>query len=122
MPETIKGLQPAAVWISILGDLITEALMAGGELLEAWKRGNTEKESCVEKDRESQPHKKLTHSIEEILRRPTCVKSDTGAHRNWSVITENTRIWNQLSRGGTCFFYNVFPARTRLKHYSKVNQ
>lgn len=83
-----------------------EALMAGDELLETWKRGNTEKE------RESQPHKKLTHSIEEILRRPTCVKTDTGAHRDWSVITENTRIWNQLSRGGTCF----------LKHDSNVNK
>lgn len=42
-------------------------------------------------ERESQQHKKLAHSIEEILRRPTCVKRETRVLRNWSVIKENTR-------------------------------
>lgn len=105
--------------------------MAGDELLDAWKRGNTQKESCVEEERELQPRKKLTHSIEEILRRPTCVKTDTGAHRNWSVITENTRLWNQLSRGGTCFLHGHVghitaksinkPIRVEFHHLSVNN-
>ncbi|KAA8590464.1 intestine-specific homeobox [Etheostoma spectabile] len=46
---------------------------------------------------ESQPHKKLSHSIEEILRRPTCVRKEKRVHRDWSVIKENTRTTNQLS-------------------------
>ncbi|XP_031141257.2 homeobox protein ceh-9-like [Sander lucioperca] len=46
---------------------------------------------------ESQPRKKLSHSIEEILRRPTCVRKEKIVHRDWSVIKENTRTFNQLS-------------------------
>ncbi|XP_074490405.1 intestine-specific homeobox [Sebastes fasciatus] len=46
---------------------------------------------------ESQPRKKLSHSIEEILRRPTCVRREKRVNRNWSVIKEDTRISNQLS-------------------------
>nr|XP_033491613.1 intestine-specific homeobox-like [Epinephelus lanceolatus] len=64
-------------------------LMAGDKLLGTWNRGDTEKEPCVEQEMESQP-KKLSHSIEEILRRPTCVRKEKRAHRN-------TRISNQLS-------------------------
>lgn len=71
--------------------------MTGNELLEMWNRGNTEEESCVDEERESQPRNKLSHSIEEILRRPTCVRREKRVHRNWSVIKENTRISNQLS-------------------------
>ncbi|XP_039988164.1 intestine-specific homeobox-like [Xiphias gladius] len=54
-------------------------------------RGDTEKDSHVDQERESQPSKKLSHSIEEILRRPTCVRKEKRVHRNWSVIKENTR-------------------------------
>ncbi|KAF1387295.1 hypothetical protein PFLUV_G00103910 [Perca fluviatilis] len=46
---------------------------------------------------ESQPRKKLSHSIEEILRRPTCVRKEKRVHRDCSVIKENTRTSNQLS-------------------------
>lgn len=77
---------------------------AGGrQLLGMWNRGNTEKESCMDEERESQPRKKLSHSIEEILRRPTCVRKEKIVHRNWSVIKENTRISNQLTCAGMFF-------------------
>lgn len=71
--------------------------MAGDKLLGMWNRGDTEKESCVDQEMQSQPRKKLSHSIEEILRRPTCVRKEKRLHRNWSVIKENNRISNQLS-------------------------
>lgn len=80
-------------------------LMAGDKLLGTWNRGDTEKEPCVEQEMESQT-KELSHSIEEILRRPTCVRKEKRAHRNWSVIKENTRISNQLSCTGG--FYHSF--------------
>ncbi|XP_056243141.1 intestine-specific homeobox-like [Seriola aureovittata] len=62
-----------------------------------WNRGDTERESCLDQERETQPCKKLSHSIEEILRRPTCVRKEKRVHRNWSVIKENTREPNQHS-------------------------
>ncbi|XP_044049681.1 homeobox protein aristaless-like 4 [Siniperca chuatsi] len=71
--------------------------MVGDKLLEMWNRGDTEKKSCMDQERESQPRNKLAHSIEEILRRPTCVRKQKRLHHNWSVIKENTRISNQLS-------------------------
>lgn len=58
--------------------------------LEMWSRGNPE-ESIMVEERESQQHTKLAHSIEEILRRPTCVEKDTRVFRNWSVIKESSR-------------------------------
>ncbi|XP_030280908.1 homeobox protein aristaless-like 4 [Sparus aurata] len=76
---------------------MTKDHMAGVKLLEMWNRGNTEKKSCMDEERESQPCKKLSHSIEEILREPTCVRKERSFHREWSVIKENTRISDQLS-------------------------
>lgn len=89
--------------------LVTAVPMAGDKLLEMWNRGDTEKESCVDQERESLPCKKLSHSIEEILRRPTCVRKEKRVHRNWSVIKENTRISNQLSCAGMFFYYSFSP-------------
>lgn len=68
-----------------------------------WNRGNTEKESCMDEERESRPHKKLSHSIEEILRRPACVRKEKTVQRNWSVIKETTRLFNQPSCVGKFF-------------------
>lgn len=76
---------------------MTKVSVVGNKLLEMCNRGNTEKESCMDEERECQPQKKLSHSIEEILRRPTCLRKEKRVHRNWSVIKENTRISNQLS-------------------------
>ncbi|KAJ4938558.1 hypothetical protein JOQ06_003171 [Pogonophryne albipinna] len=76
---------------------MTKGPMEGVKLLEMWNRGNTEKESCMDQQMESQPRKKLSHSIEEILWRPTCARKEKKAHRNWSVIKENTRISKQIS-------------------------
>ncbi|XP_019749503.1 ALX homeobox protein 1 [Hippocampus comes] len=59
-------------------------------MLEIRNRDDTERGS----DRE--PCKKFSHSIEEILRKPTCTRKEEKVHRNWSVIKENTRISNQL--------------------------
>lgn len=83
-------------------------LMAGDTLLEMKNRGNTEKESCMDEERASQPCKKLSHSIEEILSRPICVRKDKRVHRDWSVIKENTRISNQLSHTGMFFHHSFF--------------
>lgn len=79
-------------------------LMAGDKLLEMWNRGDTGKEPCVDQEGESQPRKKLSHSIEEILRKPMCVRKEKRAHRNWSVIKENTRISDKLSSAGMFLF------------------
>ncbi|XP_035013279.1 homeobox protein aristaless-like 4 [Hippoglossus stenolepis] len=62
-----------------------------------WNRGDAEKNSCVDQLRDSQPCKKLSHSIEAILRRPTCVRKEKRVHRSWSVIKENTRESTQHS-------------------------
>lgn len=80
--------------------------MAGNKLLETWNRGNTETESCMEEERDSLPRKKLAHSIEEILRRPTCVRNETKVPRHRSVIQENTRMSNQLLLAGMFFHYS----------------
>lgn len=80
---------------------MTKVLMAGDKLVEMWNRGD----SCVDQERETQPCKKLSHSIEEILRRPTCVRKERRVHRNWSVIKENTRVSDQQSCTGTFSFF-----------------
>ncbi|KAM7414174.1 hypothetical protein PAMA_019134 [Pampus argenteus] len=71
--------------------------MVGDKLLDMWNSGDTEKDSCVDQEKESLPCKKLSHSIEEILRRPVCVRKEKRVHRNWSVIKENTGISNKHS-------------------------
>lgn len=78
----------------------------GDTLLEMKTRGNTEEESCMDEERASQPRKKLSHSIEEILSRPICVRKEKRFHRDWSVIKENTGISNQLSQTGMFFHYS----------------
>ncbi|GLD60695.1 intestine-specific homeobox-like protein [Lates japonicus] len=62
-----------------------------------WNGKDAEKDFCVDQERESHPCKKLSHSIEEILRRPTFVRIERRVHRNWSVIKDNTRESNQHS-------------------------
>lgn len=42
-------------------------------------------------EREPQPRNRISHSIEDILRRPTCVRKESGVHRCWSVIQENSQ-------------------------------
>uniref|UniRef100_A0AAQ5Z4N4 Homeobox domain-containing protein n=1 Tax=Amphiprion ocellaris TaxID=80972 RepID=A0AAQ5Z4N4_AMPOC len=71
--------------------------MAGDKLLDMWTREDTEKDSCLDQKLESQPRKKIPHSIEEILRRPTCIRNESRVHRNWSVIRENRQISDQHS-------------------------
>nr|XP_020458654.1 intestine-specific homeobox-like [Monopterus albus] len=69
--------------------------MAGAKLVEMWNRGDTGKDSCMDQERESQSSKKLSHSIEEILRRPTCARREKKVHHNRSVIKENTGVSNE---------------------------
>lgn len=57
----------------------------------------------MDEERESQPRKNLSHSIEEILRRPACVRKEKTVQRNWSVIKETTRLFNQPSCVGKFF-------------------
>lgn len=61
------------------------------KLLEMWNRSNGEEESIMVEEKESQKNQKLAHSIEEILRRPTCIKKETRILRNWALIKDNTR-------------------------------
>lgn len=61
------------------------------KLLEIWNRSNAEEESIMVEEKESQQNQKLAHSIEEILRRPTCVKKETRILPNFALIKENTR-------------------------------
>ncbi|XP_077453618.1 retinal homeobox protein Rax [Stigmatopora argus] len=58
------------------------------EMLEMWndREKGYDQKSC----------QKLSHSIEEILRKPTCIREVSMANREWSVIKENTRISSQL--------------------------
>lgn len=74
--------------------------MAGEKLLETWSRENTVTETCTDEHRELQPLKKLSHSIEEILKRPVCTRKDKRSHRNITVIMETSRMSNQFSRAG----------------------
>ncbi|XP_041853320.1 intestine-specific homeobox isoform X2 [Melanotaenia boesemani] len=76
---------------------MTNVLMAGEKLLELWARRDREKDTCEDQERGTQQHKKISHSIEEILRRPTCVRKEGSGHRNWSVIKENTQVPNSHS-------------------------
>lgn len=78
---------------------MTKVMLVGDTLLDVRNRGDTEKD-CMDQERESLPHKRLSHSIEEILRRPTCVRKEKRVHRNWSVIKENDTISNQHSCAG----------------------
>ncbi|RVE72272.1 hypothetical protein OJAV_G00060210 [Oryzias javanicus] len=55
--------------------------MAGKSLLEMWSRADAERTEGTQK--------RISHSIEEILRRPTCSRRESGVHRSWSVIKEN---------------------------------
>ncbi|XP_075905330.1 homeobox protein aristaless-like 4 [Nelusetta ayraudi] len=59
-------------------------------MLKKWNKGNTEKGVCMDENKESQPCKRLSHSIEEILSRPA-------VQRSWSVIKESSRLPQLLS-------------------------
>lgn len=75
--------------------------MAGEKLLETWSRENTVTETCTDEHRELQPLKKLSHSIDEILKRPVCTRKDKRSHRKITVIMETSRTSNQFSRAET---------------------
>lgn len=80
-------------------------------MLKQWNKGNTEKGVCMDENKESQPYKRLSHSIEEILRRPT-------VQRSWSVIKENSRLPQPLSCAGTLFhFFLVLRKHTIPPHF-----
>lgn len=75
---------------------MTDELRVGDKMMEIWKRGDAKKElSQIDKGVESQPRKKIPHSIEEILKRPSCVRKENEVHRKWSVIRENSQVYNQ---------------------------
>lgn len=74
---------------------MTGLLMVGDKLLDEWTRNDREKQSCVDQQRETQQRKNISHSIEEILRRP--IRKEEQVYRNWSVIKANTEAHNQNS-------------------------
>lgn len=67
-------------------------------MLKQWNKGNTEEGLCMDEHKESQPCKRLSHSIEEILRRPT-------VQRSWSVIKENSKLQSLTCAGTLCNFF-----------------
>lgn len=83
---------------------MTDELTVGDKMMEIWKRGDSKKElSQIDKGMESQPRNKILHSIEEILKRPSCVRKENEVHRNWSVIRENSQVYNQHPCTGMFF-------------------
>ncbi|XP_056138641.1 paired box protein Pax-3-A-like isoform X3 [Lampris incognitus] len=62
---------------------------------DVWNRGDAAIEVSVILKQDKQPPEKLSHSIEEILKRPMCVRQERRQHRNWSVIKENDSQSNQ---------------------------
>lgn len=119
-------------WVGVVWDilwpwfsrhLMTNVSAVGNKLLEMCNRGNTEKESCMDEERECQPQKKLSHSIEEILRRPACLRKEKRVHRNWSVIKVNTRISNQLPCAGMVitFFKALLQEAPKSKLWLKYD-
>lgn len=105
---------------------MTKVLMAGDKLQER----DTENDFCVDQERKSQSHKKLSHSIEEILRRPTCVKREKIVHRNWPVIKENSRtsdphLFAGMFFGLLLYFYSflIFSTKnnTNSNHFAQLS-
>lgn len=80
---------------------MTCLLMMGDKLLGKWTRDDREKQSCVDEERETQQRKNISHSIEEILRRP--IRKEERVYRNWSVIKANNEAYNQKSCTGKVF-------------------
>ncbi|XP_043980457.1 intestine-specific homeobox-like [Gambusia affinis] len=74
---------------------MTSLLVMGDKLLDMWTKGEREKQFCVDEEKESRQHKHISHSIEEILRRP--FRKEGRVYRSCSVIKENTEVHNQLS-------------------------
>lgn len=78
--------------------IMTSLLVMGDKLLDMWTKGEREKQFCVDEEKESRQHKHISHSIEEILRRP--IRKEGRVYRSCSVIKENTEVHNQLSYTG----------------------
>ncbi|XP_047207536.1 ALX homeobox protein 1-like [Girardinichthys multiradiatus] len=76
---------------------MTGLLMMGDKLLDMWTREDRGKQFRMDEERETLKHKNISHSIEEILRRPTCIRKDERVYRDWSVIKENAQVHNQPS-------------------------
>lgn len=68
-----------------------------------WTREET-RESCMDQERETQPLKKISHSIEEILRKPSFVRNEGNVFRNWSVIKETSQVNKKSSCSGKLYF------------------
>lgn len=82
-------------------------LTAVDKVMEIWKRGDTEEPSRLDKGMEAQPGKKIAHSIEEILKRPSYVRREGGIPCNWSVISNNNHIHNQHPCAGMFLILTV---------------
>ncbi|XP_061578532.1 intestine-specific homeobox-like [Cololabis saira] len=67
------------------------------KLLEMWTGERTD----MDQGRETQSNKNISHSIDEILRKPTSVREEHRVLRNWSVIIENNQLTNQNSHTDT---------------------
>lgn len=78
--------------------------MVGVKLMNMWTREET-RESCMDQERETQPLKKISHSIEEILRKPAFIRNEGNVFRNWSVIKETSQVNNKSSSGTLYIFF-----------------
>ncbi|MEQ2221647.1 hypothetical protein ILYODFUR_017887 [Ilyodon furcidens] len=76
---------------------MTSLLMMEDKLLDMWTREDRGKQFRMDEDRETLKHKNISHSIEEILRRPTRIGKDERVYQHWSVVKENAQVHNQPS-------------------------
>lgn len=76
-------------------------------LLEMWTREEMDKEPHMDQEKETQANKKISHSIDEILTKPTCVRREARVLRNWSVIKENNQVSNLHLYTGKFLSLNV---------------
>ena len=71
----------------------------------------------MDQESETQENKKISHSIDEILRKPICVRRETRVLRNWSVIKENNQVSSQHSHTGKILSLNLKRVRFRMQSH-----